>query len=62
MYFIETKATSHLFYFGHHPLNMYLSLVCMAAVATELGVLKTFISADLFQVQNVNCAVFVNNS
>ncbi len=36
MYFIETKATSRLPYFGHLPLNIYLSLVCIAAVATKL--------------------------
>ncbi len=53
MYSIETKATSRLPYFGHPPFNTYLSLVCLAAVATELGGIKvcTFISADLFQVK-----------
>jgi hypothetical protein len=37
MYFIETKATSRLPYFGHLPLNKYLLMVCIAAVATDLG-------------------------
>ncbi len=40
MYFIETKATSCLPYFGHLPLNTYLSVVCIAAVATVLGSIK----------------------
>jgi hypothetical protein len=34
MYFIETKTTSGLNYLGHLPLNTYLSVVCIAAVAT----------------------------
>jgi hypothetical protein len=41
MYFIETKATRRLPHFGHLPLNTYLSVVCIAAVATELGRIKT---------------------
>jgi hypothetical protein len=40
MYSIETKATSRLPYFGHPPFNTYLSVVCLAAVATELGGIK----------------------
>jgi hypothetical protein len=40
MYFIETKATSRLPYFGHLPLNTFLSVVCIAAVSTELGGIK----------------------
>jgi hypothetical protein len=40
MYFIKTKATSHLPYLGHLPLNTYLSVVGIAAVATELGGIK----------------------
>jgi hypothetical protein len=35
MYFIETKATSRLPYFGNLPMNTYLSVVYTAAVATE---------------------------
>jgi hypothetical protein len=42
MYFIETKATSRLPYFGHLPLNTYLSVACIAAVATELGGIKIY--------------------
>jgi hypothetical protein len=40
MYYIETKATSRLPYFGHLPLKTYLSVVCIAAVAIELGGIK----------------------
>jgi hypothetical protein len=44
MYSIETKATSRLPYFGHPPFNTgigtYQSVVCLAAVATELGGIK----------------------
>jgi hypothetical protein len=36
MYFTEAKATSRLPYFGHLPMNTYLSVVYIAAVATEL--------------------------
>jgi hypothetical protein len=60
MYFVETKATSRLPYFGHLPLNTYLSVACIAAVATELGVIKNiFISADLFQVKNLSCVLLL---
>jgi hypothetical protein len=37
MYFIEAKATSRHPYFGQLPMNTYLSVVFIAAVATELG-------------------------
>jgi hypothetical protein len=40
MYFIKTKTTSRLHYSGHLPLNTYVSVVCIAAVATELGGIK----------------------
>jgi hypothetical protein len=61
MYFVETKATSRLPYFGNLPLNTYLSVLCKAAVATELGGNKNlFISADLFQVKNVSCVLLLN--
>jgi hypothetical protein len=54
MYFIETKAKSRLPFFGHLPLNTYMSVVCIAAVSMELGGIKnTFISAGLFEVKNV---------
>jgi hypothetical protein len=43
MYYIQTKATNHLPYFGHLPLNTYLSVVCIAAVATELGDIKIYL-------------------
>ncbi len=36
MYFIETKATICLPYFGHLPLNTFLSVVCIAGVARKL--------------------------
>ncbi len=42
MYFIEIKATSRLPFFGHLPLNTYLSVVFIAAVATELGGIKIY--------------------
>jgi hypothetical protein len=42
MYLIETKATSRLPYFGHLPLNIYLSVVCIAAVATKLRGIKIY--------------------
>jgi hypothetical protein len=41
MYFIETKATSCLPYFGNLLLSSYLSVVCRAAVATELSGITT---------------------
>ncbi len=37
MYFVETKATSRLPYFGHLPVDSYLSVLSIAAVTTELG-------------------------
>jgi hypothetical protein len=40
MYFIETKATSCIPYFGHLPFNTYLLVFCIAAQATELGIFK----------------------
>jgi hypothetical protein len=55
MFFIETVTTSRLPSFGCFPLNTFLSVVCMAAVATELGVFNNFIYADLFLVKNVSC-------
>jgi hypothetical protein len=42
MYFVETKATSRLPYFGPLPLNIYLSVVCTAAVATEFRGIKIY--------------------
>jgi hypothetical protein len=42
MYFIESKAKSRLPYFGHLPLNTYLSLVYKAAMATELGGIQIY--------------------
>jgi hypothetical protein len=42
MYFVETKATSRLPDFGHLPLNIYLSVGCIAAVATELRGIKIY--------------------
>jgi hypothetical protein len=66
MYFIETKAKSRLPFFGHLPLNTYLSVVCIAAVAMELGGLKKkFISAGLFEVKKCSFCIFAvlaNNS
>jgi hypothetical protein len=37
MHFIENKGTSRLSNCGHLVLNTYLSVVCTAAVFTELG-------------------------
>jgi hypothetical protein len=57
MYFIETKATCCIPYFGHLPLNTYLSVVCIAAMATELGIL-TYVNSYRF-VLNQTCKLCI---
>jgi hypothetical protein len=65
MYFIENRGASRLPFFVHLPLNTYLSVVCIAAVAMERGVLKyiylcRFVFSKKCKLRLI--AVFINSS
>jgi hypothetical protein len=60
MYFIKTKATSRLPYFGHLPLNTYLSEVCIAAVVKALGSIKIHLFLqNVSSKKNVSCVLLL---
>jgi hypothetical protein len=59
MYFVETKATSHLPFFGDLPMNTYLSVVSIAAVAKEFGGIKIHPFLQIFSRQKCRFSIIL---